>query len=321
MKAIVYNKYGSIEHLELKEIEQPQPKEKEVLIKMHAAGINSWDWDLIKGTTQGRIFGLFRPKYKILGADIAGVVVAKGREVKDFEVGDEVFGDVSGYNWGGFAEYVCADEQFLIHKPKDWTFEAAAATPQAGVLAFQGLDPEKTELKNKKVLINGAGGGVGTFAIQIAKMYGAQVTAVDKASKLNKLKELGADHVIDYQKEDYTKTGKRYDLIVDNIAKRSVKDYSRALESNGIFRMIGGATGTILQVLIQGGRKSKNSPQQIKIVAHQPNRTNFNYVKDLIETGKITPILDKTFSLKDTKEAFYHYEKGDFVGKIVVNMG
>ena len=320
MKAIVYNKYGSVENLSLTKVERPQPKDKEVLIKLHAAAINSWDWDLVKGTLQGRIFGLFQPKFKILGADIAGIVVGKGKDVVDFQVGDEVFGDVSAYNWGGFAEYVCADEKFLIHKPKHLTFEQAAATPQAGVLAYQGLAPKKTPLENRQILINGAGGGVGTFAIQMAKTHGAEVTVVDKGNKLNKLVELGADYVIDFQKEDYTKRGKQYDLIIDNIAKRSVKDYSRALKKDGIFRMIGGATGSILQVLIQGGWISKMSEKQIGIVAHEPTREHLNALNDLTATGNVSPIIDKTFSLEETKEAFYYYERGDFVGKIVITM-
>ncbi len=320
MKAIVYHKYGSIEHLQLEEIEKPHPKDNEVLIKIHAAALNSWDWDLVKGTLQGRIFGLFSPKYKILGADVAGTIEAVGKNVTDFKIGDAVFGDLSEDHWGGFAEYVCANEKYLLHKPPSLTFEQAAATPQAGLLAIQALFHKRPITKGQEILINGAGGGVGTFCIQIAKSYGLEVTAVDKKEKLDALRKIGANHLIDYQQTDYTKTGEQYDLIIDNVAHRNTKAYSKVLKSDGVFIMIGGKTGTILNALIQGSWVSKRTDKHIGILAYQPNKEDLNNLTKLIISGKVQPIIDKTFSLENTIEAFRHYEAGSFVGNIVVKV-
>ncbi|WP_436236594.1 NAD(P)-dependent alcohol dehydrogenase [Paenibacillus sp. LjRoot153] len=210
MKAIIYTKYGSPNELTSTEVEKPQPKDHEVLINVHAASINSWDWDLLRGTPfLVRIGGVLKPKYTILGADIAGRVEAVGKEVKQFVPGDEVFGDISGCSWGGFAEYVCASEMSLSLKPASISFEDAAAIPQAAVLALQGLRCKGLISKGNKVLINGAGGGVGTFAVQLAKLFGAEVTVVDSVTKLSKLQALGADHVMDYTKDDFTRSGKK----------------------------------------------------------------------------------------------------------------
>jgi NADPH:quinone reductase-like Zn-dependent oxidoreductase len=213
MKAIVYHKYGSPEELKLQEIPKPIPKDNEALVKVVAVSINSWDWDLLRGEPLLiRMWGLFKPRYHILGSDIAGFVEAVGPKVKYLKPGDQVFGDLSSYGWGGFAEYVCAPEHALALKPANVTFEQAASIPQAGVLAYQGLFDYGKIKSGETVLINGAGGGVGTFAIQIAKSLGAQITGVDSHEKLEMLKELGADHTIDYKKEDFTNTGKHYDL-------------------------------------------------------------------------------------------------------------
>lgn len=320
MKAIVYQKYGSIDHLKLQEIEKPVPKNKEVRIKVHAAGLNSWDWDLLKGTTQGRIFGLFKPKWKILGADVAGIVESVGSDVTDFKIGDEVFGDLSEGSWGCFAEYVCANEKELALKPTNLSFEAAAAVPQAGFLAIQGLFNKRSIEKGQKILINGAGGGVGTFALQIAKNSGAEVTVVDKGIKLAQLKALGADHVIDYTKTNYTKTGQQYDLIIDNVTHQKAAAYSRVLASNGIFNVIGGKISSMLNILIVGGLISKTSQKRIGLLAYKPNRTDLLKLTTLIENGKIEPIIDKVFSLAEAPDAFRYYEKGDFVGKIVIKV-
>ncbi len=203
MKAIVYTKYGSPDVLELKEVEKPTPKDNEVLIKVYAASVNSWDWDRLRGTFQGRLGAVRKPKNRILGADIAGRVEAVGSNANQFQPGDEVFGDISGFrarDWGGFAEYVCAREDLLALKPASMTFEEAAAVPQAGVLALQGLRDKRQIQPGQNVLINGAGGGVGTFAVQIAKSFGAKVTGVDSARKLDMLCKIGSDHVIDYTK-------------------------------------------------------------------------------------------------------------------------
>lgn len=240
MKAVVYTKYGPPDVLELKEIEKPIPKDDEVLIKVHGASVNSWDWDLLRGTPflNRLFFGLLKPKYKILGADIAGRVEVVGRNVKQFLPGDEVFGDLCECGWGGFAEYVCARENALALKPASMTFEEVAAVPQAAVMALQGLRDQGQIQPGQKVLINGAGGGVGTFAVQIAKSFGAEVTGVDSTSKLDMMRSIGADQVIDYTQEDFTQNGQRYDLILDAAAYRSIFDYKRALSPKGIFVVV-----------------------------------------------------------------------------------
>ena len=217
MKAIVCTKYGSPDVLQLKEVAKPIPEDNEVLVEVHAASVNDWDWGLLRGKPflNRLLFGLLKPKIKILGSDIAGRVEAVGRNVKQFQPGDEVFGDISGCGWGGFAEYVCARENALALKPASMTFEEAAAVPQAAVLALQGLRDKGQIQPGQKVLINGAGGGVGTFAVQIAKSFGAEVTGVDSTRKLDMVRSIGADHVIDYTQEDFTQSGQRYDLILD----------------------------------------------------------------------------------------------------------
>jgi NADPH:quinone reductase-like Zn-dependent oxidoreductase len=237
MKAIVYTEYGPPAVFQLKEIEIPAPRDDEVLVKIHAASVNSWDWELLsKKPSMVSLGSRSNPKYKILGADIAGRVEAVGANVKQFKPGDEVFGDLCQSGWGGFAEYVCARENALALKPASMTFDEAAAVPQAGLLALQGLRNKGQIQPGQKVLINGAGGGVGTFAIQIAKSFGAEVTGVDSTMKLDKMRSIGADHVIDYTQEDYTKSGQRYDLILDVKANRSIFDYKRALRRKGTGR-------------------------------------------------------------------------------------
>jgi NADPH:quinone reductase-like Zn-dependent oxidoreductase len=321
MKAIVYHTYGSPEVLKLKEIPKPIPKDKEVLVKVVAVSVNSWDWDLLKGEPiLIRMWGLFRPGYNILGSDIAGVVENVGSEVKNLNPGDEVFGDLSASGWGGFAEYVCAPENALALKPANMTFEQAASLPQAGVLAYQGLfDYGKIE-SGKKVLINGAGGGVGTFAIQIAKSIGAQITGVDSHDKLEKLKELGADHVIDYEKEDFTKMGKHYDLIIDNVAIRSLSDYKRTLNPGGIFVMVGGSMSTILQAMLFSKLLSTFGTKKLEILAHKPNK-DLDALIELYDSGAYQPILEKTYSLSETPEALRLLGEGKAFGKIVISTG
>ncbi len=271
MKAIVYTKYGPPDVLELKEVEKPTPEDNEVLVKVHAASVNSWDWDRLRGTFQGRLGAFRKPKNKILGADIAGRVEAVGSNANQFQPGDEVFGDISGFrarDWGGFAEYVCAREDLLALKPASMTFEEAAAVPQAGILALQGLRDKRQIQPGQNVLINGAGGGVGTFAVQIAKSFGAEVTGVDSARKLDMLRKIGSDHVIDYTKEVFTKSGKRYDLILDVVGSRLIFDYKRALSPKGIYVMVGGSTAQGLQAMLLGPWLSRSGNQQIGILEY-----------------------------------------------------
>jgi len=321
MKAIVYTKYGPPEVLKLEEVAKPTPKDNELLIKIHAASINSWDWDLLRGTPfmNRLMFGVLKPKTKILGCDIAGRVEAVGRNVKQFQPGDEVFGDISGCGWGGFAEYVCASENALALKSAGMTFEQAAAVPQAGLLALQGLRDKGQIQPGQKVLINGAGGGAGTFAVQIAKSYGAEVTGVDSTGKLDMLRSIGADHVIDYTQEDFTKNGQRYDLILDVAAYRSIFDYKRALRPKGIYVMVGGSTPRILQAMFLGPWISMTGSKKMGILMHKPNK-GLAFMKELLEAGKVVPVIDKRYPLSKVPEALRYFGKGDAKGKVVITV-
>ncbi len=240
MKAIIYTKYGNPDVLQLKEVDKPYPKDDEVLVKVYAASLNDWDDGLLHGDFINRLInGLLKPKKKILGSDIAGRIEAVGKSVTLFKTGDDVYGDLSG-RWGGFAEYVCALEKELALKPASMSFEEAAAIPQAAMLAVQGLIDKGKIRPGQKLLINGAGGGVGTFAVQIAKLYGVEVTGVDSTGKLDMLRSMGFDHVIDYTKEDFTKNDKCYDLILDVKTNRSMFAYARALCRHGVYVTVGG---------------------------------------------------------------------------------
>ena len=321
MKAMVYNKYGTTNVLNLNELEIPTLKQNEVLVKIHAASVNSWDWDLLRGKPfMNRLGGLLKPKYKILGADIAGRVEAVGREVNHISVGDEVFGDISWCGWGGFAEYVSVNAEALTMKPASMTFEEAAAIPQAGVLALQGLRDIGQIQEAKKVLINGAGGGVGTFALQIAKFYGAEVTCVDSKKKLDTLKSIGADHVIDYIEEDFAQKGQFYDLILDVVGTRSIFDYKRVLNTKGRYVMIGGSTSRILQLLILGPIIYKTESKKMALLIHKPNKNDQNFLKELFVAGKLVPIIDRRYSLHQVEEAIHHLGEGNVKGKVVVCM-
>jgi len=323
MKAIVYRKYGSTDELRLEEVEKPVPKDNEVLIRIHAAAVNPWDWDLVTGKPRiyRLMFGLLKPKYNIIGSDIAGTVEAIGKNIKKYKPGDEVFGDISGNGFGAFAEYACTPEKLIAPKSKDMTFEEAAAIPQAGILALQGLRFNDGIKPGQKVLLNGAGGGGGTFAIQMVKNRGAEVTCVDKSEKFELLRSLGADHLIDYTKEDFTRTGQQYDYILDVIAKRSARDYKRALKPNGVYVIVGGAVSTFLNVLTTGWLITRNSKQKIVLLAHKPNPEDLNYLNELFEKGKLKPVIDKKYQLRETPEAIQHVGKGNAKGKVVITIG
>ena len=323
MKAVVYTKYGSPAVLQLQEIEKPIPKENEVLVKVYAASVNSWDWDLLKGKPflVRIIGGLFKPRHKILGADIAGTVEAIGNDVKDFKPGDEVFGDIAGSGFGGFAEYVAVPEKLLAQKSQVMSFEQAASLPQAGLLALQGLRYKGTIKQGDEVLINGAGGGVGTIGLQYAKLLGAVVTCVDKAEKFDMLRSLGADYLIDYTKEDYTRNDKQYDRILDVIAHRSVSDYKRALKPHGIFAMIGGSMGgLLLQLMIIWPILSRFSNKKLGIMGYRPTRKDLEYLIQLFEEGKLIPVIDRTYPLQEVPAAFQYFSEGNIKGKIIINV-
>jgi len=319
VKAIVYEKYGTPDVLQLKEAAKPVPGEDEVLVKVHAASINDWDLGLLYGDFINRMLnGLRKPRRNILGSDIAGKIETVGKKVKRFKAGDDVYGDLSG-QWGGFAEYVCAPEKSLSLKPAAMSFEEAAAIPQAAMLAVQGLIDKGKIKQAQKVLINGAGGGVGTFAIQIAKLYGAEVTGVDKATKLEMLRSIGFDHVIDYTKEDFTKNGKVYDLILDAKTNRSAFDYARSLNRNGVYVTVGGSIGHLLQVLILAPLIRMIQSKHLRIVALKPNK-DLAFMNDLFEKGKVKTVIDGPYRLDQLGEAFRHFAKADHLGKIVITI-
>jgi len=319
LKAIVYTKYGGPEVLQIKEIEKPYPKDNEVLVKVYAVSINDWDWGLLQGDFINRmLYGIRKPGKKILGSDIAGRIEAVGKNVKQFQQGDEVFGDLSGH-WGGMAEYVCANENALAIKPPNMSFEEAAAVPQAAMLAVQGLIDKGHIQPGQKLLINGAGGGVGSFAVQIAKLYDVEVTGVDNSGKLDMMRSIGFDHVIDYTKEDFTKNGKCYDLILDVKTNRSIFDYTRALCRNGVYVTVGGSTSRLLQALFLKPWISMIHKKHIRIVALKLNK-DLAYMNELFEAGKVKPVIDGPYKLDEVPEAFRIFSKAEHKGKIVITI-
>jgi len=319
LKAFVYTRYGGPEVLQLKEVDKPSPKDDEVLVKVHAASVNDWDSGLLDGDFINRILnGLRKPKRQILGSDIAGRVEAVGKNVTKFKAGDEVYGDLSG-RWGGFAEYTCAPEKMLALKPATMSFVQAAAIPQAAMLAVQGLIDKGKIKAGQKLLINGAGGGVGTFGVQIAKQYGAEVTGVDSTSKLDMMRSIGFDHVIDYTKEDFTKNGKHYDLILDAKTNRSMFDYARALSPNGVYVTVGGSIGRLLQSLFLGPWISMTRKKHFRLVSLKTNK-DLVYMNELFEAGKVNPVIDGPYKLEELPEVFKTFAKASHKGKLVVTM-
>jgi NADPH:quinone reductase-like Zn-dependent oxidoreductase len=320
MKAIVYTKYGPPEVLQLKEVTKPAPRGDEVLVKVQAVSINRSDWEGLRGKPlYARIGGLLRPRQQILGSDIAGRVEMAGRNVSRFQPGDEVFGDILP-RLGGFAEYVCAPENRLALKPASMTFEEVAAIPQSAVIALQGIRDKGQVQPGQKILINGAGGGAGAVAVQLAKIYGAEVTGVDNTGKLDFMRSLGADHVIDHTQEDFTKNGKQYDLILDIVAHRSVFAYKRALRSNGRYFLAGGSVATILQILFLGPLIRGTTGKKIRILAVKSSLEDLVYMTELYEAGKVMPVIDKTYSLKEAPEAIGNVGDGHAQGKVVITV-
>jgi len=321
MKALLYDKLGSPDVLEIREIERPVPKPNEVLVKVRAVSINDWDGFFLDHAANRMALRLGRPK-KIIGSDVAGLVESTGEEVTRFKPGDAVFGDLSRFGkggWGGFAEYVCAPEKALILKPERMTFEQAAAIPQAGMLAWGGLLAGGPLRPGQTILINGAGGGVGTFAIQLAKLLDVEVTGVDRAEKLEMMRSLGFDHVIDYQREDFTKTGKRYDLILDTKTNRSSFDYLRALAPGGSYNTVGGVSH-LLQTVFLGTWMARLHGKRIRLVMLRQNK-ELPYLCELFEAGKFVPVIDGPFRFSESREAFRHFGAAKHKGKIVVTVG
>ncbi|HEV8338764.1 MAG TPA: NAD(P)-dependent alcohol dehydrogenase [bacterium] len=321
MKAIVYHEYGPPDVLKLEEIEKPTPKDDEALIKIHAVSLNRSDWETLRGKPlYARIGGLLKPRRKILGSDIAGRVEAAGRLHGQFRPGDEVFGDILD-RMGGFAEYVCARGKVMALKPAGMTFEQAATIPQAGVIALQGIRDKGQVQPGHKVLINGAGGGAGMFAVQLAKLDGAEVTGVDNTGKLEFMRSLGADHVIDYTREDFTNNGKQYDLILDLVAARSVFAYIRALRPNGSYFFVGGSVATLFQTLLLGPLIRRTTGKKIRLLVVQPNRKDLVTVTDLCQAGKVAPVIDRRFPLSEVSEALRYLGEGRAKGKVVITFG
>ena len=320
MKAIIYHNYGSPDVLKLEEVEKPTPTDDEILIKVHAVSVNRSDWEgLIGKPWYARIGGLRKPSNKILGSDVAGRVEMVGKNNKEFQPGDEVFGEMGDYH-GGFAEYVCTRGRAWVLKPAGLTFEEAAAIPQAGVIALQGLRDKGQVQPGQSVLINGAGGGAGSFAVQLAKYYEAEVTGVDSTGKLDFMRSLGADHVIDYTREDFTQNGKQYDLILDLVAHRSVFAYPRALKPNGSYFAVGGSVATFFQILLLGPWIRRTTSRKIRILAVQRNRKDLVSITELCEAGKIIPMIDRRYPLSEVPEALRYLGEGHAKGKIVITV-
>lgn len=320
MKAIVYTQYGPPDVLQIQEVAKPTPKDNEVLVKLHAASANPADWRLMRGTPFFARFtsGLQKPKNTVLGADIAGRVEAIGRNVTQFQPGDEVFGEISA---GGFAEHACVPENVVALKPTNISFAQAAAVPLAAITALQGLRDKGQIQAGQKVLINGASGGVGTFAVQLAKAFGAEVTGVCSTRNVEMVRSIGADHIIDYTQENFTNNGQRYDLILDNMANRSVSDYRRSLNPNGICVVVGFSTMTyLLQVALLGLWVTKTSGQTIGAMLANANTQDLIFLKGLLEAGEVVPVIDRCYPLSEAPEAIRYLEKGHARGKVVITI-
>jgi NADPH:quinone reductase-like Zn-dependent oxidoreductase len=324
MKAIVCTKYGSPDVLQLQEVAKPAPQDDEVLIRIYAASINARDWRFLRTKPFFiRLMpgGLLRPKNPILGVDAAGRVEAIGSNVKQFKPGDEVFGYLpTATGRGTFAEYVCAKENLITLKPANLTFEQAAAVPLAAMTALQGLRDNGNIQPGQKVLINGASGGVGTFAVQIAKAFGAEVTAVCSTRNLDMVRSIGADHVIDYKVEDFTQNGQQYDLILAVNGYHPISEYLRALNAEGIYVVAGGSMLQLFQAARQGQRASKTGSQRTYVISLVQSQKDLNFIKELLESGKIMPVIDGCYPLNKTPEAFWYFEKEHPKGKVVITM-
>lgn len=322
MKAIVCPKYGSPDVLELREVEKPTPGDNEVLIKVHAAAVNAADWHLMRGDPfLARIsIGLLKPKYKILGADVAGRVETVGKNVNQFKPGDEVFGDLFESGCGAYAEYACARENGLVLKPSNVTFEQAASVPLAAVTALQALRDNGKIKAGQKVLISGASGGVGIFAVQIAKWFGADVTAVCSTRNLDMVRALGADRVIDYTQEDFTKNRACYDLILAVNGYHSISDYKRVLNPNGTYVMIGGSGAQMAQAMFLGPLISMMGNKKMGNMLAKPNQKDLLFLKALMEDGKLEAVIDRRYTLREVPDAIRHLEGEHARGKIVITV-
>lgn len=321
MKAIYYTQYGSPDVLSFQEVDKPTPKDNEVLIKIYAAATNAYDWHIMRAdpflARLGK--GLFGPKNKIPGADLAGVVEAVGKDVSEFRPGDAVYGDLSSCGDGAFAEYAVATEKVIAPKPVNLSFAEAAAVPMAALTALQALRDVAKVQPGQALLINGASGGVGTFAVQIAKVLGADVTAVCSATKVDMVRSLGADQVIDYKKENFTQGSTRYDAILAVNGYHPLSAYRRVLKPQGTYVMAGGSNRQIFDALLWGSFMSKGGQKMTSMTAHI-SKQDLLYLTELIEAGKVKPVIDRCYPLHETADAMRYLEEGHAKGKIVITV-
>jgi NADPH:quinone reductase-like Zn-dependent oxidoreductase len=319
MKAILRTQYGPPELLQFADVATPAPADNEVMIKLCAASVNPLDLYLMKGAPWDRIPGMKKRKPMVLGCDVAGRVEAVGREVKQFQAGDEVFG-VTGFKGNGFAEYVCVAEESLGLKPENLTFEEAAAVPVAGVTALQGLRDKGRIRPGHKVLVEGASGGVGTFAVQIAKAFGADVTAVCSTRNVDQARSMGADRVIDYTKEDFTRSGQRYDLILAANGHHSIFEYRRLLAEDGVYVAAGGGLVQIFETFALGPVLSRMGRKRMGFFLAKITRKDLDFLKELLESGKVVPVIERRYPLSEAAEALRYLAEGHARGKIVLTV-
>ncbi|MGD8778155.1 MAG: NAD(P)-dependent alcohol dehydrogenase [Ignavibacteria bacterium] len=320
MKAIIQKKYGSPDVLQYTDAEKPVPKDNEVLVRVLASSVNAADWHKMSGKPLlVRLMGggFFSPNKKIPGGDIAGIAEAVGKKVKHFKPGDEVFGDTSG---GGYAEYVCATEDVIALKPSNLSFEEAAAVPTAGITALIGIRDKGEIQSGQKVLITGASGGVGSYAVQITKSYGTDVTAVCRTKSFDIVKSIGADHVIDYTKEDYTKTKEHYDLVIDCAAYKPLPDILSTIKPCGNYVIIGGELSQLFRAMVFGKKISKKENKKIKSFVANTNNKDLLFIKNLIEAGKIKSVIDKHYPLSETAKAIRYFNEEHPIGKVVIGV-
>jgi len=318
MKAVVYARYGPPETLRLADVQTPAPRGDEVLVKVHAVALNASDWEMLRGKPlYSRIGGPFRPRHHVLGSDIAGRVQAAGRTATRFRPGEDVYADILS-RMGGFAEYVSVPQSVLAPLPSGMTYEQAAALPQAGAIALQGIRDKGQVRPGQTVLINGAGGGSGMYAIQLAKLAGAEVTGVDSTEKLEFMRSLGADHVIDYTREDFTRAGRAYDLILDLAGHRPVRAYRASLSPGGRYLYVGGSVATLLQVLLLGPVTGRAKRSTMRVLAVRLGAQHLVPLVELCQAGKITTVIDRRYQLSEVPEALRYLGEGHAKGKVVV---
>ncbi len=323
MRAIAQSEYGGPEALSLQTVPKPIPKDSEVRVRVYAASVSAGDWHLMRGQPlfiRPMFGGVFKPRIQTLGSDMAGIVEAVGPGVTQFQPGDAVFGDLSECGFGAFAEYVCVPESVLVLKPEHVSFEAAAAAPGSALAALQGLRDCGQIQPGRKVLINGASSGVGSLAVQLAKVFDAEVTAVCSAKKAEMVRSLHPDHIVDYTQTDFTKTGQRYDLILDAAAYRSITDYLPALTPKGTYVLVGGATAQFLQGMLMGSLISSISGRKVTCLATKPNQADLLTLRDFLAAGKIVPYIGQRYALSEVPTAIRHLEQRQVMGKAVISV-